>query len=367
MNLRIILVGILLISLVTTSAQTINDIGKIVIGIKFQEGISQETVMLKPQLENKLVSLATKAGCSSFDNNLFFLSPNIVINNTDVAEGGMKNIYVVRGDLYLSIQDAISGTVFSSMSFPFKGSSTKKEVAIKNAILGIEYQKVESLFTEAKKKILAYYESKKNVIFTQSNTCIANGDYDGAIATLMLIPEELPDLYEKALLQAQKVYELRDKVLYKQKLAERRDKNQSVLTEANSLLAMNKPQDALRVLWKYTPGDNDQNALYNNYIKKAEKLVSEAERETLRLEERAYQDQRRREDRVYREKVKENTHRRDMDRRNMDLKKQSLDAAERVVHHKLSVDTQKVNALRQVASDYIRNNPNRIDYIQLNF
>ncbi len=367
MNYRIIILWVLLISSAISSAQTVDDIGKIVIGVKFQDGISQETVMLKPLLEDKLVSFATKSGCSSFDNNVFFLSPNIVINSNDVAEGGMKNVYVIRGDLYLSIQDGISGTVLASMTFPFKGSATKKDIAIKNAIIGIEYQKVESLFAEAKKKILAYYESKKNVIFAQANSCIAKGDYDGAIAALMLIPEDLSDLYEEALSQAQKVYELRDQALYQQMLAERRNNNQNVLTEANSLLAMHKPEEALRVLWNYAPGDDDQNTLYNNYVKKAENLVSETERETLRKEERAYQDQRRREDRAYREIVKENAHRRDMDRRNMDLQNQSLEAAERVVHHKLSVERQKVNALRQVACDYIRNNPNRIDYLRLQF
>ena len=34
---------------------------------------------------------------------------------------------------------------------------------------------------------------------------------------------------------------------------------------------------------------------------------------------------------------------------------------------KLRVSEQKVNALKQVACDYIRNNPNRVDYIRVRF
>ena len=68
-------------------SQTIDDMSKIVIGVDFQDGISEETVKLKQQLEDKLVHFATQAGCSSFDNKTFFISPNIVVNTVDVEIG----------------------------------------------------------------------------------------------------------------------------------------------------------------------------------------------------------------------------------------------------------------------------------------
>lgn len=349
------------------SAQIVDDMSKIVIGVEFQDGISQETQALKPQLEDKLVFFATKAGCSSFDNRAFFISPNIVVNSVDVAEGGMKNVYIARGELFLTIQDRNSGTVFSSKSFSFNGTATKKELAIKNGILNIGYEDVCSVFTEAKSKILSYYQSRQNLIFTQANTCAANGDYDGAIACLMMIPEDLTELHEQALIKAQEIFAMRDETVRLQMIAAQKKYNDSILTVANSLLSMHQPDAALNVLSAYAPGDSQQDIMYRNYVSRAENIVLTEEREEKRKEEREYQDNRRREDRVYREYSKQAAHNRNMDRQNMALRKQVVSASERVAHHKLNVDEQKVKALKQIACDYIRNNPNNIDYIRVKF
>ena len=135
----------------------------------------------------------------------------------------------------------------------------------------------------------------------------------------------------------------------------------------NSYLAMHQPDVALSVLSAYSSGDAQQDAIYRNYVSHAESMVSSHEREVQRKEERAYQDERRREDRAYREYQKQTAHQRDMDRQDMALRRQVVSASERVMHHKLRVDEQKVRALKQVACDYIRNNPNRVDYIRVRF
>lgn len=348
-------------------AQTADDMSKIVIGVEFQDGISQETQALKPQLEDKLVNFATQAGCSSFDNKTFFISPNIVVNSVDVAEGGMKNVYIARGELFLTIQDRNSGTVFSSRSFSFNGTATKRDLAIKNGILNIRYENVSSVFTEAKTKILSFYQSRQNLIFTRANTCAANGDYDGAIACLMMIPEDLTDLHEQALLKAQDIFELRDESIRQQMIAEQKSYNDSVLTMAKSYIAMHQPDAALSVLSSYAPGDASQDATYRNYVSQAESIISASEREQKRKEERDYQDDRIREDRAYREFSKQAAHQRNMDRQDMALRRQVVSASERVEHHRLHVSEQKVKALKQVACDYIKNNPNRVDYIRVRF
>ena len=348
-------------------AQTAADMGKIVIGVEFQEGCSQETQNLKPQLEDKLIHFATQAGCSSFDNKAFFISPNIVINCVDMAEGGMKNVYIVKGELYLTIQDRNSGVVFSSRSFPFGGTATKRDLAVKNGILSIKYDNISSVFTEAKSKILSYYQSRIDLFFTRANTFAANGDYDGAIACLMMIPEDLTELHQQALIKAQDIFSMRDEAVRQQMIAEQKEYNDSILTVANSYLAMHQPDAALNVLSAYAPGDSQQDAMYRNYVSRAESIVSAEEREVKRKEEREYQDNRKREDRAYREYSKQAAHNRNMDRQNMALRKQVVSASERVAHHRLRVDEEKVRALKQVACDYIRNNPNNIDYIRVRF
>lgn len=332
--------------------QTVDDIGKVVLGVRFQDNASAETLQYKQLLEDKLVKLAAQAGYSSYGGNAFFISPNVVINSVDVAEGGMKNVYVVRGDLYLTILDDIGGTVYSSMSYSFKGSATKKETAIKNALIGINYNNVSSIFGEAKSKILTYYKEKKDVIFKRSDTFCANGDYDGAIACLMEIPEELSDVYTEALYKAQEVYDRRDEAIRQQMLAERHERNDSVLTKANSYLSMHNPQEALKVLWDYQKGDEKQDSQYSSMIAKAESLVTSAEREEMRKAERAYLDKKIKENREWSEYTKNTAHRREMEEK-------TLNATERVAHHKLNVSAQRISAFKSIACEYIRSKQNQ--------
>ena len=149
--------------------------------------------------------------------------------------------------------------------------------------------------------------------------------------------------------------------------AEQKSCNGSVLTMANSYIAMHQPDAALSVLSSYAPGDASQDAIYRNYRSQAESIILASEREQKRKEEREYQDDRRREDRAYKEFSKQAAHQRSMERLDMALRRQVVSASERIEHHRLHVSEQKVKALKQVACDYLRNNPNRVDYIRIRF
>lgn len=365
-NKTIILFLILLLPRVIYS-QTVNDISKIVIGVYFEDGISEETTKLRPQLEDKLVKFATQAGCSSFDNETFFISPNIVVNSVDVAEGGMKNVYIARGELYLTIKEKGTNIVYSSGSYSFNGTATNKDLAIKNGILNIKYENISSLFFEAKSKIQLYYASRKELIFTHANMLAADGDFDGAIACLMMIPEDLTELHIQALMKAQEIYEMRDEAVRLQMIAKRKRSNDSILMAANSYLSMHQPRTALGILSEYTSGDVQQDATYRKYVSRAEGMISASAREVKRKEERAYQDNKIREEREYQEYSEQMAHQREMDRQEMALRSQVISASERVTHHKLRIEEQKVKALKQVACDYIKNNPNKVDYIRVRF
>lgn len=362
---------ITVLSLMVSSAilsQTVDDIGKISLGVKIDDTASEETQTFRSIIEDKLVKFATQSGYSSFGNSSFYISPNIVINSVDMAEGGMKNVYVVRGDIYINVLDENNGTVYSSVSYPLKGSATKKDIAIKNAILNVGYENVAKSFDEAKAKILSYYEAHIDAYFANADASVANGNYDEAITWLMMIPEDLTSLYGKAMEKAQIVYKQRDEAIRQQMIEEQKAANNEVLTTANSYLAMHQPQEALKTLWNFQQGDDaEQNKQYAAMIKKAEQQVSAEEREALRKEEREYQDNRRREDRAWSEYKKDAQHRRNMDNADVVYRNRQLSSYERVAHHQLSNDQQRINALKNVACEYLRNNPNRVDYFRIRF
>lgn len=359
---------LLLTSLPSVYSQTIDDIGKIALGVKIEESSSEETQTFRNIIEDKLVKFASQSGYSSFGSGNFNISPNIVINSIDVAEGGMKNVYVARGDIYLTIVDANNGTVYSSVSYPLKGSATKKDLAIKNAILNVNYENVSSIFDTAKKKILSYYETHIDSYFANADASVANGNFDEAITWLMMVPDELTSLHGKAMEKAQIVYNQRDEAIRQQMLEEQKSANNEVLTTANSLLAMHQPQEALKTLWNYQQGENaEQNQQYATLVRKAEQQVSATEREAMRKAEREYQDNRRREDRAWSEYKKDAQHRRNMDKADVAYRSDRLAASERVAHHQLNNERQRTNALKNVACEYLRNNPNRVDYFRIRF
>ena len=352
--------GLLLLLPWCAFSQTIDDIGKIMLSVQFSSDVSDETKALQSQLQSKLVGFATQAGYSSYGNNTFFVSPNVVVNTTDVAEGGMKNVYVVRGDLCLTIKDNTTGTIFASASLPFKGSGTKRESAVRSAVLAINYSGVSAFFGEARSKILSYYETRQEALFARADLCAANGQYDEAIAYLMLMPEELTNLYLNAIEKAKIIYSQRDEAERQRIINERYDNNAAALAEANNLLAMHQPEEALKRLWSYQHGDAQQDEQYSSLIAKAEGLITEFEREQLRIAERDYQDNKEREQRQWEETVKDNEHQRNIESRKLDLQEETLEATERLTLNKMDLEAERIVALKEIACEYIRNNPNYV-------
>lgn len=347
---------ILICALCCTSAfaQTVQDIGKVVLGVKIMDSATNETKQVGLQLQNKLSQLATQAGYSSYGSNQFVITPNIIVNTIDKAEGGMKTVYVVQGDLALSICGGIENTVYSSTSLPFKGSGTSMDKAIMNGVLKISYSNVKETFDEARRKILDYYAAKEEVIFAKADTYTFNKEYDKAIACLMLIPEELFDLHKKALAKATEVYDKRNKVIRMEQAAKRRDKNDAVLRKAQGYLSMQNPEEALMALWDYRSGDKNQNAQYDSLVKKSEALISAERQRALEKAHQEYMDARMREDREWALYERGVEHDMAMDNREMDYDFAALDAA-------TQTEQQKVEAIKSVACEFFKNNPNLLN------
>ena len=349
-----LLVSFLVCSIVPSHAQTIQDIGKIVLGVKILPSASTETQVLKDYLTNKIRLIATQAGYSSYGDSSFIISPNVIVNHIEMAESGMKNIYIISGDLSLSIQEQHNGTVFASILLPFKGFASKKDTAIKNAVSNIDFRITSDLFDAAKMKILAYYEAQEDAIFTRADTYVSNKEYDKAIACLMTIPEELFELYKKALVKANEIYEIRDEEIRREEAENLRHQNDEVLATARSLLAMHDPIEALKELWSFQTGEDDQNQVYHSMISQAETMISEKEKKAIEKERQAYEDQKRREDREWIIREKESAH-----RQAIELQQMENQHAESM--QELQLEQQRINAIKNIACEYIKSQYNSND------
>jgi len=343
----IIIVTSLLLS-VSLFSQSIEDIGKIVVGVKIMPNSSVETKNLQDLLKNKLSQLATQAGYSALGtNNIFNLSPNIIINSTDVAEGGMKNIYLIKGELYLSIQEAEKGIVYSSVSFPFKGSATTKDRAVRNAIVDITYTDIRQCFDEAKAKILRYYETQQDVIFSRANTYLANNQFDEAITCLLSIPTELSSLYQKSLAKANEVYKLKKEEEQRQLAAEIEQYNNELISKANSYLAMHESKKALLELGNIVIGNKRQDAIVSDLRTKAENNITENERKEYEAEQQRIADSKERAKRDFEAGQQR-------EQNNFQLRQKQIELEIK----NTALEQERVNALRSIALAYILKDSN---------
>ena len=344
-------------------AQSLEDIGKIVIGVNVPETSSPETTELKDYLSNKISHWVSQAGYSAKGFSSFSMVPNVIIDSEDVAEGGMKNVYVIKGTLFLNILQNDGDVVFSSISLPFRDSSTKKITAIKNAIGKLQFEKIIPLLDDAKKKILEYYESQKANIFAQADFMAKQKDYDGAIAYIMSIPSSLTNIYYDALLKADSYLDLKNKAY-----------NDSIFVLANSYLAQHEDRAALDVLNEYKDMQNGQEQIYKQILSKAESLVSAEEMAAARERRRQYLDEKERQYHQWEVEEKERNHRFSMDNQQMAYNRAALASQERTHSRQIAaserlasqvisanerINHHRIYAIKSVATEYYKNNQRR--------
>lgn len=344
-------------------AQSLDDIGRIVIGVSVPETASSETQELKDYLSNKISHWISQTGYSAKGFSSFSMVPNVIIDSEDIAEGGMKNVYVIKGSLLLSILQNDGDVVFSSISLPFRDSSTKRMAAIKNAIGKLHFEKIVPMLDEAKEKILEYYESQKDNIFAQADLMAKQKDYDGAIAYIMSIPSSLTNIYYDALFKADSYLDLKNKAY-----------NDSLFVLANSYLAQHEARAALDVLNEYKDMQNGQEQTYKQLLSKAESLVTAEEVAAARERRRQYLDEKERQYHQWEVEEKERNHRFSMDNQQMAYNRAELvskertqarqiAAGERLVSQAISanerINHHRIYAIKKVATEYYRNNQKR--------
>lgn len=333
---------------VISISQTLDDVGKIVVGVKILPTANTETITNKEYLQNKLTSLAANAGFTSYGMNAFIITPSIIINDVQIAEGGMKNVFVITGEIFLNIQEGDDGTVFSSTSFPFKGSGSSKSAAVKNGIQKISYGNLKPFFDSARTNILNYYSAMQDKIFANADMLCQNREYDAAIACLLSIPEELFEPYKKAYAKACGVYRERDNYIAKQIALETKELNDEVLVKARSLMAAHDAVGTLQALWDYRIANTDQDKEYRALLKQAENRISAREQAALEKAKRDYEERRLKEERAYADSRREYEDEVHFRNRQLDLESKRID-------YERANQREMTEAVKTVVLEYYRN------------
>ncbi len=381
LKLLIILFLIYLASNISFS-QEIEDIGLITIGVGYTENPNEETVKFFDKLNKKITKAITKKGCASYDYCQFQCIPEVDIESIDMAEGGMKNVYVLNGSITIVAIDTLTGTIFNTYSDKIKGHATSKEKAIANAINDANLTNFNLGIEELKEKICEYYKRNKEILFSQANSMATQGNYDEAISILLNFPSViLPDYYD-CLDKADEIFEQKIEELERQRIAAQRSSNDGILTKANNAISASKPEEALNILMDYQIGIDDQDQEYNRIRKLAQGSISQEKKLEYERQERAYRDARNDKERDY-----ELAHKRidthvqlenkrieshlQIENRKLDLAHEQTQAAERIENKRINaytniaqrqtqaaerIESQRIQALKQIAIDVKKRN-----------
>lgn len=261
------------------SAQTLNDVGKITLGVDVPTQINGLDEIQTGKIRTKLQQICTKNGIvSSWSTNSFVVRPSFDIYQFETVEDGMQNIYVVKAELTLTISQ-IDGTIVNTINKTLKGSGNTKEKALTNCIADIPVtdEAFQTFLTEGKKKIIDYYQARCSDIMLKAQNYAKQEQYETAIAILMLVPEEVP-CYEDIIKLIEGVYGT-----YQDKLCAQ------LTSAANAAIAIQDYDAAAEYLTQINPNSSCYSFAVNTF-KKVEEKVSALEQRDWNYKMKQYDD-----------------------------------------------------------------------------
>lgn len=185
--------------LFVNAQQNMGDFGRIILNtyIPQNNNIPEEA---QKSLETKLNQIAAKNGMAGSElNPRFVLMAKINIGTKDIVSGPPQMISQ-NLDITLFVGDAINNTLFSSISLSVKGVGTNETKAYIDAFKPINPndKNIAGFLEKGKKKIVDFYTSQCSFILQDANALAKQKKYDEAIYNLSQVPTVCEDCYGKA-------------------------------------------------------------------------------------------------------------------------------------------------------------------------
>lgn len=319
----------------------LDDFGRIVLNSYLSEQMDIPAEARK-LLDTKLSQVASNYGMGgSSVNPRFIITASINVGSKDIIAGPPQMI-AQNLDVTVFIGDALENKIFCNTTLSLKGVGTNENKAFINALKKINPRNkdLSSLIEEGKAKIVAYFNTQCDFIIKEAMTIKEQGKYEEAIYKLSIVPDVCQDCYFKCL----------DTLLYVYQ--EKIDKDCQVKfqeAKTNWAAAQNPTgaEEAAEVLSKIDPLASCQPAV-EEFIKSIDAKLKADEKAKWEFKIQQYEDQIAKEKeqmRIAEEKsIRDDEFRESQAVRNLEL------------------DKIRVNAYREVAVEYAKNQPKTINY-----
>lgn len=346
------------------SQAKLDDFGRIVLNTYLPEKIDLPTEA-KNLLETKLSQIASNYGMGGSDvNPRFIITAAVNVGTKDIIPGPPQMI-AQNIDLTLFIGDAIENKSFCNTTISFKGVGTNENKAFIDALKRINPNNKDiSLFIEeGKTKIIAYYNTQCDFSIKNALTLKNQGKYDEAIYKLSLVPEICQECYFKCLDTLKYVYQ------------EKIDNDCQVkFKKAKTIWAANASskgaEEAADVLSLIDPLANCQSDV-DVFIKSIDAKLKADEKARWEFKMKQYADK------VIKEKeemkiaeqqaIRNDVLKKDQQQKDHEINKINVVQQAKKDERNYELDKIRVNAYKEVAIEYAKNQPKSITYNNINW
>lgn len=152
------------------------------------------------QIENKLIQMVTLNGIGGLGGDpRYVLAPvSELVKNEVTSTAPVRHL--VKYNITFYVADIVTGTVFSSENTEVTGVGDSDELAIIAAFneLNPKDAKFQKMLSDAKERIINYYQEHGAEFIKQAEMLIAKQEYGQAMTVLGSIPVEAEEFYQTA-------------------------------------------------------------------------------------------------------------------------------------------------------------------------
>ncbi len=236
-----------LLSMISYTQVKLDDFGRVILNSHLSEKL-ELTSEVKNNLLTKLEQITSSNGMGGSQiNPRFIITANVTIGSKDII-AGPPQMLAQNLELTLFIGDAITNTIFSTISFSLKGVGTNENKAYIDAFKNInpKNKEVVAFLEEGKTKIINYYSTNCDFILKDAQALTKQEKYDEAIYKLSLVPDVCKECYFKCIDTLTTIYQKKIDTDCKIKLNQAKslwlaDLSQNGAEKAGAILSTIKP------------------------------------------------------------------------------------------------------------------------------
>lgn len=327
----------------STAQNTIklDDFGRIILNTYLPDKVDMPSEA-KKALETKLNQISTNYGMGGSNaNSRFIITAVSNIGTKDIIAGPPQKI-ALNLELTLFIGDAIDNKKFTNTVINLQGVGDNENKAFIDAIKSINPKNklIQDFIEESKNEIIGYYATKCDFIKREATELASVAKYSQAIYNLSLVPDVCKDCYFECMSLTKDIFQQKIDAECAKKLSMAKSKwivsqNSDGAAAAGDILSSIHPVSKCK---------QEVSALYleiNNKLKENEKREWQFKMQQY-------------EDNVAKEKEQvrigeEKSKRDDQYRENQSAREKEL-------------ENQRINAYRQIATEYAKNQPKTVTY-----